>query len=124
MMVCLWLSANIRSAGYSDLFSLSKDDLWETLEEYPDARKALLDKGREILMKDNMIDEEMAAKEASDREALEQSVEKLDDRFKDLSNSLASMIAEFSSFEIKMKKRLTTVEAKSGLIKENPEEKK
>ena len=44
-------SANIRSAGYSDLFSLSKDDLWETLEEYPDAKRALLDKGREILMK-------------------------------------------------------------------------
>ena len=49
-------SANIRSVGYSDLFSLSKDDLWETLEEYPEARRALLNKGREILMKDNMID--------------------------------------------------------------------
>ena len=29
-------SANIRSVGYSDLFSLSKDDLWETLAEYPE----------------------------------------------------------------------------------------
>ena len=29
-------SANIRSVGYTDLFSLSKDDLWETLAEYPE----------------------------------------------------------------------------------------
>ena len=35
-------SANIRSVGYSDLFTLSKDDLWEALEEYPEAKKNLL----------------------------------------------------------------------------------
>ena len=28
-----------------------KDDLWEALEEYPEARKNLLEKGRQILMK-------------------------------------------------------------------------
>ena len=32
-------SANIRSVGYTDLFSLSKDDLWEALAEYPEAKK-------------------------------------------------------------------------------------
>ncbi|XP_023319465.1 cyclic nucleotide-gated cation channel subunit A isoform X2 [Eurytemora carolleeae] len=45
-------TANVRSVGYSDLFSLSKDDLWEALSEYPEAKKSLLDKGRQILMKD------------------------------------------------------------------------
>jgi hypothetical protein len=32
-------TANVRSVGYSDLFSLSKDDLWEALTEYPEAKK-------------------------------------------------------------------------------------
>ena len=31
-------TANVRSVGYSDLFSLSKDDLWDALTEYPDAK--------------------------------------------------------------------------------------
>lgn len=37
-------TANVRSRGYSDLFALSKDDLWDALKEYPDARKLLIQK--------------------------------------------------------------------------------
>ena len=70
-------SANIRSVGYSDLFSLSKDDLWETLEEYPEAKKALLEKGREILVKDNMIDEEKAKAEEAAQEDTEMKLSRL-----------------------------------------------
>ena len=50
-------SANIRSVGYSDLFTLSKDHLWEALREYPDARRMLIQKGRDLLRKDNLLDE-------------------------------------------------------------------
>ena len=32
-------TANVRSVGYSDLFSLNKDYLWEALSEYPEAKK-------------------------------------------------------------------------------------
>ena len=32
-------TANVRSVGYSDLFSLSKDDLWDALNEYPEAKR-------------------------------------------------------------------------------------
>ena len=35
-------TANVRSVGYSDLFSLSKDDLWDTLAEYPEAKQKYL----------------------------------------------------------------------------------
>ena len=35
----------------ADLFSLSKDDLWEALTEYPEAKRNLLEKGRQILLK-------------------------------------------------------------------------
>ncbi|KAG8137447.1 putative Cyclic nucleotide-gated channel cone photoreceptor subunit alpha protein [Naja naja] len=64
-------TANIRSIGYSDLFCLSKDDLMEALTEYPEAKKALEEKGRQILLKDNLIDED-AARAGADTKDLEE----------------------------------------------------
>ncbi|CAG5083559.1 Oidioi.mRNA.OKI2018_I69.PAR.g10407.t1.cds [Oikopleura dioica] len=49
-------TANVRSIGFSDLFCLAKEDLTEVLVEYPDAKKILEEKGRAMLMKDNLID--------------------------------------------------------------------
>ena len=34
-------TANVKSVGYSDLFCLSKEDLWEVLREYPAVRVSL-----------------------------------------------------------------------------------
>lgn len=34
-------TASVRSVGYSDLFCLSKQDLWEVLKEYPAVRVKL-----------------------------------------------------------------------------------
>lgn len=34
-------TASVRSVGYSDLFCLSKKDLWDVLKEYPAARVKL-----------------------------------------------------------------------------------
>merc|ERR1719278_2293872 len=96
-------TANVRSVGYSDLFSLSKDDLWEALEEYPEARKNLLEKGRQILMKDNMIDEEKAKAEEAAQEAIEQKLERLEGNLGSISGSLASLVGDYSSFQAKMK---------------------
>lgn len=42
--------------GYSDLFCLSKHDLWETLDDYPDARAILTKCGHELLVKDGLLD--------------------------------------------------------------------
>ncbi|ESN90199.1 hypothetical protein HELRODRAFT_90895, partial [Helobdella robusta] len=52
-------TANIRSLGYSDLFVLSKEELWQSLEEYPDARSMLIEKGRQMLRKDNLLNDEV-----------------------------------------------------------------
>ena len=47
-------TANVRSLGYSDLFCLSKDALWEALGEYPEAKRKLMEAGRNILTKESM----------------------------------------------------------------------
>ena len=48
-------TANVRSVGYSDLFALSKQDLWDVLEDYPDAKTLLVEKGKQILRKDGLL---------------------------------------------------------------------
>ncbi|XP_046577726.1 cyclic nucleotide-gated cation channel alpha-3-like [Haliotis rubra] len=56
-------TASVRSVGYSDLFCLSKDDLWDALKEYPEAKKILMERGQQILRKDNLLDEDAARRE-------------------------------------------------------------
>lgn len=53
-------TANVISVGYSDLFCLTKGDLWQALAEYPLAKQALLEKGKSLLRKDNLLIEELA----------------------------------------------------------------
>ena len=113
-------SANIRSVGYSDLFSLSKDDLWETLEEYPEAKKALLEKGREILIKDNMIDEEKAREEAAAHETNAEAVTRLGaevnkqqrnktkqtkSQVEEILAGMAEMMTEYRGFQVSRRER-------------------
>ena len=93
-------SANIRSVGYSDLFSLSKDDLWETLAEYPEARNALLEKGKEILMKDNMIDEEKAKAEAAAHETLAETVTRLESDLDTVVTAMGELMSKYLEFQV------------------------
>ena len=53
-------TANVKSVGFTNLFCLTKIDLWQVLAEYPIARATLLEKGKAILRKDNLLDEEVA----------------------------------------------------------------
>ena len=53
-------TANVKSVGYSDLFCLTKADLWKALDEFPVARKTLMEKGKSLLRKDNLLNEETA----------------------------------------------------------------
>jgi len=109
-------TANVRSVGYSDLFSLSKDDLWEALAEYPEAKKNLLDKGKQMLMKDDLIDEERAKQEEAAQETLHQKIDRLDCTLESISTRFSRLLAEYSSFQIRIKQRLTKLELQSGTV--------
>ncbi|XP_069828495.1 cyclic nucleotide-gated channel alpha-3 isoform X2 [Dendropsophus ebraccatus] len=102
-------TANIRSIGYSDLFCLSKDDLMEALTEYPEAKTVLEEKGKQILMKDGLIDEE-AAKAGAEPKDIEEKVEKLETAFDSLQTRFARLLADYNSTQLKLKQRITKVE--------------
>ena len=91
-------TANVRSKGYSNLFSLHKDDLWAALNEYPEARKLLLDIGREILAKDNMIDQEKAKREEAAKLNLEEKIVLLREHVRGLKTRFDRLSQDYSSF--------------------------
>ncbi len=106
-------TANIRSVGYSDLFVLSKSDLWDALQEYPEAKKKLIDRGRQILMKDNLLDEELAKKQDLEQETTEQKMERMDTAVDSLQTRFARLLGEFNSAQAKLKQRVTKLENQS-----------
>uniref|UniRef100_A0AAQ6IKI1 Cyclic nucleotide-binding domain-containing protein n=1 Tax=Anabas testudineus TaxID=64144 RepID=A0AAQ6IKI1_ANATE len=104
-------TANIRSIGYSDLFCLSKDDLMEALTEYPDAKAMLEEKGRQILMKDGLLDLEVAA-QGPDPKEMEEKVEKMTSTLDILQTRYARLLAEHEATHSKIKHRVTRLEKK------------
>ncbi|EDL37825.1 cyclic nucleotide gated channel alpha 1, isoform CRA_a [Mus musculus] len=102
-------TANIKSIGYSDLFCLSKDDLMEALTEYPDAKTMLEEKGRQILMKDGLLDINIANM-GSDPKDLEEKVTRMEGSVDLLQTRFARILAEYESMQQKLKQRLTKVE--------------
>lgn len=104
-------TANIRSIGYSDLFCLSKDDLMEALTEYPDAKAMLEEKGRQILMKDNLLDLELA-KQGPDPKDMEEKVLKISGVLDELQTRFARLLAQHEATQGKLKQRVTKLEKK------------
>ncbi|KAG0717181.1 Cyclic nucleotide-gated cation channel subunit A [Chionoecetes opilio] len=103
-------TANVRSVGYSDLFCLSKNDLWDALTEYPEAKKSLMERGRQLLMKDGLLDEEGLKAAQEQQETLSEKANRLDSAIDTLNTRLARLLAEYSSTQQKMKQRLTKME--------------
>ncbi|XP_016344487.1 cyclic nucleotide-gated cation channel alpha-4 [Sinocyclocheilus anshuiensis] len=101
-------TANIRSIGYSDLFSLSKEDLTETLLEYPAAKRLLEEKGRQILTKMGMLEETDEGE--GEVEKTEDKVKRLEASLEALQTKLARLIAELESSARKMMQRVEQLE--------------
>jgi len=85
-------TASVRSMGYSDLFCLSKNDLWMALEEYPEAKKLLSEKGKQILSKDNLLDEEAARREERRQQNLDKKIELIADAVDDLHKDVGKLM--------------------------------
>lgn len=104
-------TANIRSIGYSDLFCLSKDDLMEALTEYPDAKALLEEKGRQILMKDGLLDLEVAA-QGPDPKEMEEKVDRMTLTLDSLQTRFARLLAQSDATLSKLKHRINKLEKK------------
>ncbi|XP_056266731.1 cGMP-gated cation channel alpha-1-like isoform X2 [Pseudoliparis swirei] len=114
-------TANIRSIGYSDLFCLSKDDLMESLLEYPDAKGMLEDKGREILMKDNLIDLDPANIMPEAKE-LEGSVTKLYSTMELMQLKLKKSLGKYKNTDTALRHRIAYLEHRTGEEVEDEDE--
>ncbi|XP_067132520.1 cyclic nucleotide-gated channel alpha-3-like [Centruroides vittatus] len=107
-------TANVRSVGFSDLFCLSKEDLWNVLAEYPEAQKMLIERGREILIKDGLLDENVVKKEEEERNQLHIRCDRIQDALETLQGRFAHLLAEYTASQKKLKRRITRLENAIG----------
>ena len=49
--------ADVRSLGYSELFVLSSNDLWNALQQFPEAKTRMIEVGRERLRQAGLLAE-------------------------------------------------------------------
>ncbi|XP_026888789.1 cyclic nucleotide-gated channel rod photoreceptor subunit alpha isoform X1 [Electrophorus electricus] len=103
-------TANIRSIGYSDLFCLSKDDLMEAMKEYPEAKALLEEKGRQILMKDNLLDLEVA-QQGPDPEDTEEKVLRIGSVLEEMQTRVARLLAQHEAQQNRLKRRIAKLES-------------
>uniref|UniRef100_A0A8C6V0U8 Cyclic nucleotide gated channel subunit alpha 4 n=1 Tax=Neogobius melanostomus TaxID=47308 RepID=A0A8C6V0U8_9GOBI len=102
-------TANIRSNGYSDLFSLSKEDLTNVLSEFPAAKRHLEEKGRQILTKMGIL-EESGEGEENEEDKVETRISRLQENLEVLQTKLARLMVEMESSTRKMKARVKQLE--------------
>ncbi|KFM78970.1 Cyclic nucleotide-gated channel cone photoreceptor subunit alpha, partial [Stegodyphus mimosarum] len=107
-------TANVRSVGFSDLFCLSKEDLWTVLAEYPEAQKMLIERGKQILIKDGLLDERDAQRYEVDEKDLHLRCDKLQTALDNLQTRFARLLNEYTRSQKQMKQRLCRLEAKSS----------
>lgn len=114
-------TANIRSIGYSDLFCLSKDDLMESLTEYPDAKAMLEEKGRQILMKDGLIELD-PSKILPEAQELEETVNKLYGTMELMQLKLKKILGNYKNADKALKHRIIDLERLTGEEVEDEDE--
>ncbi|KPP63120.1 cyclic nucleotide-gated channel rod photoreceptor subunit alpha-like [Scleropages formosus] len=106
-------TANIRSIGYSDLYCLSKDDLMEALTEYPEAKGMLEEKGRQILMKDGLIDMD-PSKLMPDAKDMEDKVNRMYATLELMQTKLKRLMGQYDSTYQTMRDRVRLMEKYAG----------
>ena len=93
-------TANVRSVGYSDLLRLTKQDLWDVLNDYSANRLMLIERGKEKLRKDKLLIEEdqnednQIEKYLNDGEIINK-LDIMESRYENLINKLDNISEEF-----------------------------
>ncbi|CAH1799509.1 unnamed protein product, partial [Owenia fusiformis] len=103
-------AANVRSEGYCDVFVLSKEDLWETLKEYPEARSKMVANGRSILLKSKQFDEELERTENLRQQHGHDKMADLGAKMTHLQVKVTKMMQDFNKAQGKFKDRINTLE--------------
>ncbi|OWA51277.1 Cyclic nucleotide-gated cation channel alpha-3 [Hypsibius exemplaris] len=103
-------TANVRSIGYADLFRLSKHHLWEALEEYPDARTKILEIGRQLLVKDNLINLQEEAEHHANHQKFLDSFVKVTEGVNEVQTKFGRLVAERAAVVFKLKQRIRRLE--------------
>lgn len=106
-------TANIRSIGYSELFCLSKDDLMESLTEYPDAKSMLEEKGHQILLKDGLIELD-PSKILPEAQELEDKVNKLYSKMELVQIKLKKILGNYTTADRALRDRIKDLERLTG----------
>ena len=104
-------TANVCSKGFSNLFTLSKNDLWQTLNEYPDAKKKLIERGKEMLRELQLFDIERERKaQTASHETIEKRLQLIEEFADTLVTRLARLTTGLSGLQSSMDGRLSVVE--------------
>lgn len=82
----------------------------QVLEEYPEAKEMLIERGKEILRKDGLLDEERLRAEEEKKESLMARHEQLMNKYEHLAKKFARFIAEYSVSQRKLKQRIYQLE--------------
>ena len=104
-------TANVRSVGYSDIFVLLKHDLWEVLQDYPDAKKLLIERGKAILRKDSLLDEEALKKSEKQHESILERSENLTQGLESINQNFLLLLHDFNITQKKLKQRIIRLES-------------
>ena len=110
-------TVTVKSVGYADLFSLSKEDFDACLAEYPEVKDLLMEKARKILQKDNLINEDVAREQARRQRNFEVVAEKLEESLEIVTTRLEMFVRDNVEMNRKLEERLRDLTASyNGIV--------
>jgi hypothetical protein len=113
----------VKSLGYSDLYTLRKEDLWHVLDNYPESLSKIIEKGKSILRKDNLLDETITdTKRHIEQEQLlgiQNRIKKLSDVEKLMNERITTFFEAYIESIRKYKNQLSKMEYHFGARKQS-----
>lgn len=73
-------------------------------------KKQLIERGRQLLLKDNLLDEEILKKQEENEETTSQAVTRLETSLDTLQTRFARLLCDFNTTQQRLKQRITKLE--------------